>query len=145
MPYAYYKPIESVWRGMFDYCGVYPGIYTSPAMWKLIFSACPLALQKEFASKAKLWVAQYGVTIPDKIGQWPAYHFWQYEAEPDYSVFPGPESDFADWYDLPAGGNAGNGETSDTPAAGNAGSSEPAGVDRIAILDEAIKAIEALK
>ena len=133
MPYAYYKPIESVWRGMFDYSGAYPGIYTSPAMWKLIFSACPLSLQQEFACKAKLWVAQYGVTAPDQIGQWKTYHFWQYEAEPDYSVFSGAESDFTDWYDLPAAA-----PISEPPA-------PTVSEDRAAILDEAIKAIEAIK
>lgn len=100
MPYAFYKPVESVWRGIFDYCGDYPGIYTSPSMWKLIFGQCPSALQKEFADRAKLWVAQYGVKEPDKIGFWPGYHFWQYTAGPDYSVFTGDEAGFQKIYDI---------------------------------------------
>jgi len=94
MPYAFYKPVESIWRGLFEYTGVYPGIYTSPAMFKLIFGQCPLLLQYEFAEKARLWVAQYQVEKPDKIGPWSKYCFWQYQGEPDYSVFGGTDDEF---------------------------------------------------
>jgi GH25 family lysozyme M1 (1,4-beta-N-acetylmuramidase) len=87
MPYAFYKPIESVWRGIMDYTGKVPGIYTSPGMWRLIFGQCPLVLQQEFAAKANLWAAQYQVAKPDRIGQWYSWWFWQYQAEPDYSIF----------------------------------------------------------
>jgi hypothetical protein len=98
MPYGFYKPIESVWRGLTSYTGAIPGIYTSPAMWKLIFGQCPLSLQVEFAAKAYLWAAQYKVTKPDRIGQWLGYWFWQYQAEPDYSVFSGSEGLFNAMY-----------------------------------------------
>ena len=138
MPYAFYKPIESVWRGMADHTKETPGIYTSPGMWKLIFGQCPIALQQEFASKAKLWAAQYKVSAPDKIGQWPTWWFWQYQAEPDYSVFAGSEADFKKMYcqvdlDEPA---------VEDPNPGGAAGGKPY---RNAILDESIEAIEALK
>lgn len=134
MPYAYYKPIESVWRGIGEWIGLdlYPGIYTSPSMWNLIFGRCPLALQQEFATRSKLWVAQYGVTVPNKIGQWPAWWFWQYEAEPDYSVFAGSEEQFKLEYPSPL--NPPSPPPTPTPS-----------VDRVTVLDEAIKAIEAIK
>ena len=135
MPFAFYKPIESVWRGITDYTGRTPGIYTSPSMWSLIFGQCPKLLQAEFASKSKLWAAQYEVTAPQKIGAWDAYWFWQYQAEPDYSVFAGNDFDFQVRY-----GSAPAGEPSTPP--------EPPveeSLDRIAVLDEAISAIEALK
>ena len=98
MPYAFYKPVESVWRGLFEYTGFHPGIYSSPAMWKLIFGGCPPALQSEFAAKARLWVAQYQVDKPEKIGLWSKYWFWQYQGEPDYSVFNGEEEEFRQMY-----------------------------------------------
>lgn len=98
MPFAYYEPVESVWRGLTAYTGKVPGIYSSPAMWKLIFSACPLALQQEFAAKANLWAAQYDVSKPDQIGQWVKWYFWQYEAEPDYSIFNDTDTVFDSLY-----------------------------------------------
>jgi hypothetical protein len=101
MPYAYYKPIESVWRGIADYTGFWPGIYTSISKWRLIFGACPLSLQREFAARSKLWVAQYKVNAPDSIGQWEAWWFWQYQAEPDYSVFCLPDDHFKSLYGSP--------------------------------------------
>ena len=137
MPYAYYKPIESIWRGLQNYTGAWPGIYTSLSMWRLIFSACPLALQSEFAAFSKLWVAQYKVTAPAQIGQWPAWWFWQYMSEPDYSVFSGSEQDFKLQYgqlDFPP-----NPPPVDPPA------DPPPAAARTAILQEAIDAIEAIK
>ena len=133
MPYAFYKPIESVWRGMIDYTGQTPGIYTSPAMWELIFGRCPIALEYEIASKSKLWAAQYGVKEPDKIGFWSSYWFWQYTSEPDYSVFAGDEAGFQNIYQpgqQPAPAEDPHADNSET---------------RIQILDEAINAIEAIK
>jgi GH25 family lysozyme M1 (1,4-beta-N-acetylmuramidase) len=101
MPYAYYKPIESVWRGIAEYTGKVPGIYTSISKWRLIFGLSPLALQQEFATKAKLWVAQYKISKPDQIGQWPNWWFWQYMAEPDYSIFIGSDDGFYALYGTP--------------------------------------------
>lgn len=94
-PYAGYKMIESVWRGVFAYTGKYPGIYTSISKWNLIFGACPLSLQAEFAEESKLWVAQYKVAQPSKIGAWGEdYTFWQYTENPDYNVYKGTEAEF---------------------------------------------------
>jgi GH25 family lysozyme M1 (1,4-beta-N-acetylmuramidase) len=101
MPYAYYKPIESVWRGIEESMGAVPGIYTSISKWRLIFGQCPLTLQQEFAARAKLWVAQYEIARPDKIGQWAQWWFWQYTAEPDYSVFSGTDEQFKALYSAP--------------------------------------------
>ena len=146
MPYAFYKPIESIWRGITQSTGVPPGIYTSLGMWRLIFNQCPLPLQQEFAEKSKLWVAQYKVSKPSQIGQWPNYHFWQYQAEPDYSVFNGTDASFQFQYggqyipeppppvEDPANGGTGNADNGDTAL-----------LVRTAVLDEAIHAIEALK
>jgi len=134
MKYAYYKPIESVWRGMFTLTGRYPGIYTSPGMWNLIFGRCPPALQKEIAGKSKLWVAQYKVPQPDRIGQWPDYWFWQYQESPDYSISRISEAQFKLMY---------KDESPQPPVT----PVEPplTGAERDSILDEAIKAIESLK
>lgn len=135
MPYAFYKPIESVWRGLQPYSGAWPGIYTSPGMWSLIFGRCPLPLQQEIAANSKLWAAQYKVDRPARIGAWPGYWFWQYMAEPDYSVFAGSEEEFQELYgrvDIPKPPPV------ITPAPAPA-------ADRLAVLNEAIAAVEALK
>lgn len=95
LPYAYYKPVESVWRGVHAYTGKYPGIYTSPGAWNLIMSAMPVTLQQEFAAKCDLWLAHYGVAVPRLVGAWTKYTMWQYQGEPDYSIFNGSEEEFA--------------------------------------------------
>jgi hypothetical protein len=76
--------------------GRQPGIYTSPGAWRLIFGACPKATQDWFA-QAPLWTAQYGVTQPDMYGSWKSALMWQYQGEPDYSVFNGTDDEFAAW------------------------------------------------
>lgn len=97
MPYAYYKPIESVWRGMYEFSGKYPGIYCSISKWNLIFGRMPTALKQEFADKCDLWQAQYKVSKPDKLGLWPSWKMWQYTENPDYSVFSGTDEEFYEW------------------------------------------------
>jgi hypothetical protein len=139
MPYAFYKPIESVWRGITSYTGKAPGIYTSPSMWKLIFGQCPKLLQAEFASKSKLWVAQYEVNAPDIIGGWYAWWFWQYQAEPDYSVFCLPDEHFQKLYAAAPAGEPSTPPADEPPA----DDGEP--LERNTVLDEAIEAIEKLK
>jgi hypothetical protein len=123
-PFGYYKPIESVWHGMIDYVHEVPGIYVSISKWNLIFGKCPVPVQEQFAKLSNLWVAQYKVSKPDKIGQWSNWYWWQYQENPDYSV----TQEIAP---APPGAPADNGDTS--------------GDVRIAVLDEAIKAIEAIK
>ena len=137
MPYAWYKPIKSVWRGLTSYTGSAPGIYISISKWKLIFGKCPLSLQQEFAASARLWQAQYKCTRPDLIGQWPTYHWWQYTEGPDYSVANCSDEEFQERY-----GNVG--ANHDSPA--DPPPATPAPIyDRGQILDQAIKAIEAIK
>jgi hypothetical protein len=88
MPYAFYKPIESVWRGIESYMHEYAGFYASISKWRLIFGQCPVVLQQEFAAKAGKWAAQYKVSKPDPWGAWgESYTGWQYQENPDYSVF----------------------------------------------------------
>ncbi|MCA1602466.1 MAG: lysozyme [Acidobacteria bacterium] len=52
-------------------------IYTSPAFWQ----ECT-GNSKAF-KKNPLWIAQWGVSKPDKIGGWPDYTFWQYSDSGD--------------------------------------------------------------
>lgn len=96
MKYAKYTNVESIWRGVYSYTGVYPGIYTSVSKWNLIFGSytspdprkASRVLQEEIASKAGLMVAQYGVTSPTKFGAWQGnYTGWQYRENPDLSYF----------------------------------------------------------
>lgn len=144
-PFAYYKPIESVWRGMYDFTGEYPGVYISISKWNLIFGKCPLALQQEFACKSKLWAAQYKTDMPDVIGQWSEWWLWQYQENPDYSIFKGDDQSFRKFYDLSEEDDASaNNDDQQGDSADNSPIVPPI-VDRHAILDEAIKAIEALK
>lgn len=96
-PYAYYKPIESIWRGVQAYSGTYPGWYTSAGAWDLICPAMPLSLQQEIASKCDLWIANYGVSTPKMRGAWGKWVMWQYQEGPDYSVVN------QDWWDLKFG------------------------------------------
>ncbi len=102
-PYAGYKKLEeSVWRGMFNSFGFYPGIYTSISKWNVIFKDCPIGLQQEFAARSRLWVAQYKIAAPDKIGAWVDYTLWQYTENPDYSVVhPNAEG----WFNQVTGGS----------------------------------------
>jgi GH25 family lysozyme M1 (1,4-beta-N-acetylmuramidase) len=86
LPYAYYKPIESVWRSMKEWSGEYPGWYTCPGAWQLICSAMPRSLQVEIAANARLWTAQYKTSAPDVYGAWEKPTMWQYQGEPDYSI-----------------------------------------------------------
>lgn len=94
-PFANYKNYESIWRGVFNYTGIYPGIYTSISKWNLIFGSytnpdpkkCPRALQEEIARESDLMVAQYGVSQPDVFGAWMGHWaVWQHRENPDYSV-----------------------------------------------------------
>lgn len=101
-PYCNYKNFESVWRGVYNYTGVYPGIYTSVSKWNLVCGAYPQdnkrkmpdSLQEEMALRSKLLAAQYGVPKPDPFGAWAGkYTGWQWRENPDYSYF----SD--EWYE----------------------------------------------
>ena len=94
LPYAYYKPIESIAQMILQTYGKQPGIYTSPGAWKLIFGACPKTDQDWFA-QAPLWTAQYGVKSPTLYGSWKAPLMWQYQESPDYSV--ADETAWAAW------------------------------------------------
>ena len=96
LSYAYYKPVESIAQMILQTYGKQPGIYTSPGAWKLIFGACPKADQDWFA-QAPLWTAQYQVTKPQMYGSWKTALMWQYQGEPDYSVFNGTEAEYAAW------------------------------------------------
>jgi hypothetical protein len=82
MPYAGYKMIESVWRGV-----GYPSFYSNIGMWNLVMGGAPWALQQEMAQRSpRMWVAQYGVMQPTLYGAWQRYAMWQYQEGPDYSV-----------------------------------------------------------
>ena len=96
LPYAYYKPIESIAQMLLQVYGKQPGIYTSLSAWKLIFGACPKAVRDWFA-QAPLWTAQYGVKAPMMYGSWLKPFMWQYQGEPDYSVFMGTDAEFYSW------------------------------------------------
>lgn len=105
LPYAYYKPVESVWRGVYLYTGRYPGWYTSPGAWNVICWAMPVSLQDEIAEKADLWTAQYNNKIisPDLYGGWKRlnkWNLWQYQEGPDYSVWNGDEQSFREHFRL---------------------------------------------
>lgn len=85
-PYPYYKPVESLWRGVFAYTGVYPGMYFGPGTWDLIMGATPQALQQEFADNCDCWIAHYTLAHqPDMRGKWVSWAMWQYQGEPDYN------------------------------------------------------------
>lgn len=86
LPYASYKNIMSVWDGIGSWWGEVPGIYTSISKWNLMFGRAPEAVKIELATFARLWVAQYRVKQPAKIGEWASYDLWQYTENPDYSV-----------------------------------------------------------
>lgn len=85
LPYAYYKPVESVWRGVQAYCGIYPGFYFSPGTWDLIMPATPEILQQEFAAKSPLWIAHHYAQAPMLRGKWLNWVMWQWRGEPDYN------------------------------------------------------------
>lgn len=85
-PYAYYKPIESLWRGVFQHYGIYPGMYFGPGTWDLIMAGSPLALQQEWADKCDCWIAHYTPAAqPDMRGKWTHWVMWQWRGEPDYN------------------------------------------------------------
>jgi hypothetical protein len=85
-PYAYYKPVESLWRGVFQHTGIYPGMYFGPGTWDLIMSGAPQVLQQEFADKCDCWIAHYTLAQqPDMRGKWVSWAMWQYQGEPDYN------------------------------------------------------------
>jgi hypothetical protein len=93
LPYAYWRPVESIVHGMIDFCGIQPGIYTGWGAWDLIFKTCPKAIQ-DFFAQAPLWTAQYGVTSPRLYGAWKKWTLWQYQENPDYSLFNGTDLEF---------------------------------------------------
>lgn len=85
-PYPYYKPVESLWRGVFLHTGVYPGMYFGPGTWDLIMSGAPAALQQEFADKCDCWIAHYTrLPAPDMRGKWVSWALWQWREGPDYN------------------------------------------------------------
>ena len=96
LPFAYYKPVESVAQGVIAYSGKRPGIYTSPGMFKLCFGIVPVAKLRWLAS-LDLWSAQYKNSRPSLYGAWDKITLWQYQENPDYSVFNGSEIDFRKW------------------------------------------------
>lgn len=105
LPFAYYRPVESVWRGVQSYTGVYPGWYTNLGSWSLILSGMPISLQDEVAEKALLWTAQYNSSIssPELYGGWlrnGRWCFWQYREGPDYNWFNGDRSLFESTFNI---------------------------------------------
>jgi hypothetical protein len=85
-PYHGYKLVESVWRGVQAYTGIYPGMYFAPGSWDLIMSAAPATLQMEFAAGCECWIAHYtSAAQPSMRGMWPRWAMWQWRAEPDYN------------------------------------------------------------
>lgn len=83
--YPYYKPIESIWRGVEAYTGVYPGWYFGPGSWDLICSAMPKVLQDEIAAECDAWIAHYGAVTPSMRGSWVSWVMWQWREGPDYN------------------------------------------------------------
>lgn len=87
-PYAGYKTVESVWRGVEAYTGVYPGWYFGPGTWDLIIKGygMPIALQQEVADKCDAWIAHYTMwPTPSMRGKWISWAMWQCRGEPDYN------------------------------------------------------------
>lgn len=94
LPYAYAGPIESVAQMMLSTYGPNSvGIYTSPGAYNLIIGGASAARQQWFA-QFPLWQAQYKVSTPSKIGYWTKYLMWQYQEQPDYSVWNGTDDEF---------------------------------------------------
>lgn len=86
LPYPYYKPIESIWRGVATIKGVYPGMYFGPGSWDLIMAATPLVLQQEFADECDCWIAHYTTAPqPSMRGKWTHWALWQWREGPDYN------------------------------------------------------------
>jgi GH25 family lysozyme M1 (1,4-beta-N-acetylmuramidase) len=85
LPYAFYKPIESIARSMLQLSKTRVGIYTSPYEWALCGGIIPKDKQDWFAT-LPLWTAQYGVPEPKLYGSWTQWKMWQYQENPDYSV-----------------------------------------------------------
>jgi GH25 family lysozyme M1 (1,4-beta-N-acetylmuramidase) len=50
-----------------------PLIYASPSFWQR-----PPA--SEIEQKADLWIAEWEIERPEKMGNWPGWSFWQYTA-----------------------------------------------------------------
>lgn len=98
LPYAYYKPIESISRSVLAWSGKQPKMYTGLGPWALIFGRCPEPVQEYFA-QADLWAAQYNshITEPQLFGAWKKWKLWQYMEGPDYSIFNGTEQEYSDW------------------------------------------------
>jgi lysozyme len=57
-----------------DATGRAPLVYTYPSFWQAIGN--PPAL-----SQYPLWIAEYGVAAPKKIGGWPTWTFWQFDSK----------------------------------------------------------------
>lgn len=85
MPYPYYKPIESIWRGIYAYSGIWAGWYFSPGSWDLILGGMPADLQAEIAEKSNLWIAHHYAQVPTLRGKWTHWQMWQWRGEPDYN------------------------------------------------------------
>jgi GH25 family lysozyme M1 (1,4-beta-N-acetylmuramidase) len=99
LPFAYYKTVESVAQGVIAYSGKKPGIYTSPGMFNLCFGIVPLDKLAWFAT-LPLWSAQYKVKKPSLYGAWTRILLWQYQENPDYSVFDGTEKEFRSHFSM---------------------------------------------
>ncbi len=95
LPYRYAGPIISFARGIIDYSGVIPGIYTSPGAYDLILSGANEE-DKRFLSTLPLWTAQYNahITEPDLYGYWTTWRYWQFREGPDYSKFNGTPEEY---------------------------------------------------
>jgi hypothetical protein len=102
LPYGYYKPIEKIWRAVNDWCGIWPGIYTNKGFWDLAFGKIPTDIAIEMSVKSKLWVAQYKTVQPSSFGFWITYFIWQYQGEPDYSIFNGTDEQWYEFINQPA-------------------------------------------
>ncbi len=99
LPYAYYKTVESIVQGIIAHSGKKPGIYTSLSAFKLCFGIVP-QIKLEWFAELPLWTAQYKVSAPQLYGAWQKWTLWQYQKNPDYSVFNGSEIEFRSEFNL---------------------------------------------
>ncbi len=96
--YAYAGPIESIAQMLLQSYGPNSvGIYTSPGAHYLIMGGASEARQRWFA-QFPLWTAQYKVSKPQMYGYWSNYLMWQYQENPDYSVWNGTDAEFESFF-----------------------------------------------
>ena len=88
LPFAHYKPIESVLQSMQAFSKTGVGIYTSPGQWALCAGNVP-ELKQEWFAEFPLWSAQYAPS-PQLYGKWTEIKMWQFRESPDWSMVLDP-------------------------------------------------------